>query len=103
MIFLVNNDLTEILAWERRNMIVKAESKPRSIEAFKWENNEPYLRDWIKDDSLIHFNGNMLEIWNSEIRDWVSVPMFFWIIKGIKGEFYPISSEVFEQLYQIIE
>ena len=84
------------------NNIIRARTITREIEAFKWENNEPYLRDWIKDDNLIHFAGNMLEIWNSDIRDWVQCPMFFWIIRGIKGELYPISPEIFDRSYEVL-
>lgn len=43
-----------------------------------------------------------LRLWNSEERQHAKVPAGHWIIKGLKGEFYPCSPEVFEMSYEEI-
>lgn len=41
-----------------------------------------------------------LRLWNSEERQHITVPAGHWIAKGGAGEFYPISAERFEALYE---
>lgn len=41
-----------------------------------------------------------LRLWNSEERQHIKVPAGHWIAKGGAGEFYPISEERFQALYE---
>lgn len=85
------------------NQVIRLQSKPKEVEAIKWENNEPYIRKFVADDSLLKFGDNSLRVWNKEEEDWINCPMFHYIIKGVRGEFYPISPEALEQYYTIIK
>lgn len=39
------------------------------------------------------------EVWDELHSTWVGVKKDQWIIKGLKGEFYPCDADVFEQSY----
>jgi len=43
-----------------------------------------------------------LRVWNAEERQHIRVPTGHWVIKGLKGEMYPCSEEVFERSYEEI-
>jgi len=81
---------------------IKLRAKPKEIEAIQWTNNEPFIRHFIQDDRLLRFPDSKLEIWNDEQQCWIAVPMFHYVMKGIKGELYPCSPEVLERSYEII-
>lgn len=44
-----------------------------------------------------------LRLWNSEEHQHIKVPAGHWIAKGGAGEFYPISEERFEALYEAVD
>lgn len=44
-----------------------------------------------------------LRAWNSEERQHIKVPSGHWIIKGLKGEVYPCSPEIFERSYELAD
>lgn len=84
-------------------MIIHIRKKPIEVSAIQWKNNEAEIRDFVKDDRLLKFpDGEELKIWNSIEVCWVNCPMFHFLIKGIKGEFYPISPEILERTYDVI-
>ena len=82
---------------------MKYRKKPVTVEAIRWMgDNAPEVdlfvfdhenRYWDDDNKLIikTLEGEMI----AELGDW--------IIKGIKGEFYPCKNDVFEQTYEEIE
>lgn len=87
-----------------KNQILKIRNKILEREAFQWTgDNEIFVRRFVDDDSKIHMVGNGLEIWNEESKDWLNIPVNHYLVKGLKGEFYPISPEVFERSFEILE
>lgn len=76
--------------------------RPVIVQAIQWTNNEPFVRAFVKNDRVLRFPDGKLELWNDEEKCWISCPMFHYIIKGIKGEFYPCSPEVFARTYDVI-
>ena len=80
-------------------MIKKFRKKPIIIEAVKWIRTNT--------DEVEEFVGKKLQILTSPIR--LLIPTLEspheanqgdWIIKGIKGEFYPCKPDIFEQTYE---
>lgn len=88
----------------------KYRKKPVVIEAVRWDGDsetankfigERYTVDWQYQlsgaDGYEHsiliptLEGNML----CNVGDW--------IIKGIKGEFYPCKNDIFEQSYELVD
>lgn len=85
-------------------MVMKVRKKPVEVEAVQWtgENLE----------ELIDFCGKYLFFINSSLRDLVyiktpegshRVSLNDYIIKGIKGEFYPCKPDIFEATYERID
>jgi hypothetical protein len=48
-------------------------------------------------------NGNIAEVWDKLHDTWVGVKRGQWIIRGLKGEFYPCDDEVFRSSYTEVE
>ena len=88
---------------------MKFRKKPVVIEACRWEPNEngSNKNQWPKS-------------WGKKPWDWkvsaISLGLFIptlegkmradpgdWIIKGVKGEFYPCKNDVFKQTYESVE
>jgi len=82
---------------------MKYKKKPVIIEAFRlglkrkptpapeWFPS-PDPKDITKDGIIIHtLEGDHLARWGD------------WIIKGVKGEFYPCKSDIFEMTYEKVE
>lgn len=83
-------------------MINKYVKKPVIIEAIQWigDNVEEIkgfvtpIAEYLEDENtiIIHtLEGDM----KAEINDY--------IIKGVKGEFYPCKPDIFEETYNIVE
>jgi hypothetical protein len=43
-----------------------------------------------------------LLVWNSLEQQYIQCPVGHWIIKGIKGEFYPCDDGVFQAKYELV-
>lgn len=84
-------------------MTIKLRKKPVEIEAIQWDNNEPFIRYFVKDDRLLRFPDSKLEVWNIESECWVNVPHKHYVVRGVKGELYPMSPEILNRTHEIIE
>ncbi len=42
-------------------------------------------------------------LWNSEENQHIGVPDGHWIIRGVQGEIYPCSPDVFDATYEFVE
>lgn len=83
----------------------KFRKKPVVIDAVKWDGDastanmfigDNYGIDWeyaqgLPDIIIPTLEGNHL----CKVGDW--------IIKGVKGEFYPIKNDIFEMTYELVE
>ena len=86
-------------------MILKAKKKSIEIEAMLYNGdmkNRQELNKWCRYDCSITVEGN-LGIYNILEKQWINCPIGHYIIKGIKGEFYPCDPDVFKETYDIID
>lgn len=86
-------------------MVEKYVKRPVIIEAIQWTGkNISEVEHFVGVDNCrrIHSNsasiGFELVILTLEGNHWASIGDY--IIKGIKGEFYPCKSDIFEQTYE---
>lgn len=87
----------------------KYRKKPVEIEAVQWTGgNWYYLREWTDSrfDVLAEEDRDedpeaTAQVFDELHSTWVLVYDGDWIIKGIKGEFYPCRDEVFEETYEV--
>jgi hypothetical protein len=81
---------------------MKFRKKPVVIEAMKWTGkNTTELLHWIFPDIEADATADHLTIKTLEGELYASVGD--WIIKGIKGEFYPCKPDIFKATYEPIK
>lgn len=76
-------------------------TKPCEIEAIQWiGNNEQEIYNFVKDKYYFSFDGHlMIETLEGDMKATVGD----YIIKGLRGEFYPCKPDVFEKKYEAVE
>jgi hypothetical protein len=73
--------------------------KPVEIEAVRWEgNNLSEIQRFYKPDGILI--GDQIAIHTLEGRMLANTGD--WIIKGVKGEFYPIKNDIFLETYESV-
>lgn len=78
------------------------------VDAMLWEGGDfEVLTDfcgmnWSRADTKDMPNFEEKEnvvIYNTMERQWLQVPVGYWIIRGIKGELYPCEPNIFKETY----
>ena len=79
--------------------MAKYRKKPVIIEAFQWNgNNTTELLHWINPD--LPPDAEATELTIKTLEGEMRADKGDWIIKGIKGEFYPVKNEIFSLTYE---
>ena len=93
----------------KKEIIVKKyQKKPIIVEAVQWDGNE-YIEDLVnwcdrRNGRVLGWYGDGTKTLRIETLEGpLRVIPGDWIIKGIKGEFYPCKPDVFEATYQEVE
>ena len=89
---------------------MKFRKKPVVIEAMQWDGSVESLRavcDWananLDEDPWVDYvvyNGQVVDPLIHTLEGEMSISMNDWIIKGVKGEFYPCKPDIFEATYE---
>ena len=76
-------------------------TKPCEIEAIQWTGyNEQQICNFIKDKHYVSWDGDlMIETLAGELRANIGD----YIIKGLRGDFYPCKPDVFVKMYELVE
>ena len=82
--------------------------KPVVIEAVQWTGrNLDELKtftnsqfDTVDPEDAVDDPQITAEVWDFLHATWVGVKTGDWVIKGVKGEFYPCDPDVFESTYE---
>lgn len=88
---------------------MKFRKKPVVIEAVRWAGDNP-AEVWAL-TGQDHFdviepgdrgaNPDMdAEVFDEIHGVWISLAAGMWVIKGVKGEFYPVAADVFTETYE---
>lgn len=81
---------------------MKFRKKPVIIEAIHWNgDNVAELCDFTKDVDDVRYSDDVLIIPTLE-GDMVA-SKGDWIIRGVKGEYYPCKPDIFEATYEAVE
>lgn len=73
--------------------------KPVVIEAVQWMGGEESTKEmisFIDEDDFTISDGKLCI---NTLEGYLGADIKDWIIKGIKGEFYPIKDEIFKESY----
>lgn len=87
---------------------MKYRKKPVEIEAIKWDgNNIDEIKNFCRDKTIIYhdklLNGVKVDLYSLSIitlEGIMSVSIGDYIIKGVKGKYYPCKPDVFEMTYE---
>lgn len=79
--------------------------KPLKVQAVQWTGKnaaelEQFTRDEAGSPDFMtdpYLDGP--EVWDSAQEDWVRVNFEDWIVKGVKGEHYPVADDIFKETY----
>lgn len=90
--------------------------KPVVIEAMQWTGtNEQAIRDFVGNQMLQvsrpptrfehdhNLTDDMINIFIPTLEDEMRADRYDYIIKGIKGEFYPCKPDIFHSTYEPVE
>lgn len=81
----------------------KFRKKPVEIEAVQFTATEPngaFLREW-SDHQVRYHDGSTCYI--DTLEGTMEARVGDWIIKGVKGEFYPCKPDIFAATYEEVE
>jgi hypothetical protein len=82
---------------------MKYRKKPVVIEAFQFSGRRdaPGWPDgWLKTETEVVPNGERFFV--KTLEGYLLVTAGDWIIKGVKGEFYPCKPDIFEKSYELV-
>lgn len=84
---------------------MKFRKKPVVIEARQLLNEDPSLWEWLGDAYAGHSEseGMTIDINIKTLEGVMTARHRDWIIKGVKGEFYPCKPDIFELTYELAE
>lgn len=93
--------------------MTKFRKKPVVIEAIKWNPFEMMIHDVLKfmgtdkinmeEQGVLSVGKYKGELIIKTLEGDMTVSEGDWIIKGIKGEFYPCKNDIFEATYEVVE
>lgn len=87
-------------------MAIKFRKKPIDVEAIFFTGDLESAREieaWSGGKALLHVLGpNRFEMTIETLEGILYASEGTWIIRGVKGEFYPCDSEIFDMTYEIV-
>lgn len=82
--------------------MAKYRKKPVVIEAVQWvRGNEEKVKAFMNMELVTEYQGELLVI--ETLEGTMRANQGDYIIKGVKGEFYPCKPDIFEQTYELVE
>ena len=84
-------------------MMTKYRKKPVVIEAVQFRGGRESAEEILKfaPGSVWHYNHDSMSI--ETLEGCMSANPGDWIIRGIKGEFYPCKPDIFDATYELVE
>jgi len=89
--------------------VARYRKRPVEIQAIRWVGDDiQAVMDFVGDGGTRVLKGtgddpDMLQVLVKLERSWVNVPRGHWLIRGLRGEFYPCDHEVFTATYDAVE
>ena len=81
----------------------KFRKKPVVIDAIEWNGqNKDEVRQFAT-NAVLFFNNKHEEVVIETLEGNMTASKHDWIIRGVKGEYYPCKPDVFERTYEVAE
>ena len=82
-------------------MVKKYRTKPCEIEAIQWTGeNLDNVMSYVGDNLIIEMYGKYINLYIHTLEGIMKADINDYIIKGLRGEFYPCKPDVFEKKYE---
>lgn len=90
---------------------MKFRKKPVIIEAVQWNGgdfeflNDFCGRNWTRADAVDEQGPDDKEnvvVYNTAEKQWLNLPLGYWLIRGVQGELYPCKPDIFDQTYELV-
>ena len=81
-------------------MAKKYRKKPVEIEAVRWTGSNISEVKRFMNNAVMAFNEQNLKISIKTLEGVITASPYDYIIKGVKGEFYPCKPDIFEEIYE---
>ena len=81
-------------------MAKKYRKKPIEIEAVRWTGSNISEVKRFMNNAVMAFNEQNLKISIKTLKGVITASPYDYIIKGVKGEFYPCKPDIFEETYE---
>ena len=81
-------------------MAKKYRKKPVEIEAVRWTGSNISEVKRFMSSAVMAFNEQNLKISIKTLEGVITASPYDYIIKGVKGEFYPCKPDIFEETYE---
>jgi hypothetical protein len=78
---------------------MKYRKKPVVIEALQWTGNHEEMETFIG----AHGDVGLDYVWIETLEGVMIAKIGDYVIKGVKGEFYPCKPDIFEATYEVAE
>lgn len=85
--------------------MAKYRKKPIVIDAVQWKGTTESLcemDDFLGDGSQADFTEDLPPMFIDTLEGRMRADVGDWIIKGVKGEFYPCKPDIFEVTYEVV-
>lgn len=90
--------------WETKKVHVESASA-------QWDGSSEVLdniKKFVNDDDLLEItpidqHTTKLRVWNVLEDQWLNVPYGHWVVKGLRGEFYPCEPKAMDMKYKVVD
>ena len=91
------------LRWKNKNMATYRK-KPVEIEAIQWvSDNIEQVYEMLGDNLIIDIDEDELRHFINTLEGKMELSWGDYVIRGVKGEFYPCNPDIFELTYEMVE
>jgi len=92
------------LKWKNKNKMGIYRKKPVEIEAIQWvSDNIEQVYEMLGDTLIINTDEDEVKHFINTLEGKMELSWNDYIIRGVKGEFYPCKPDIFELTYEMVE
>ena len=84
-------------------MILKAKKKPVEVEVIQYKDIDSLAEILLWCRSKAKYRRIKQQLFIETLEGTLEAKLGDYIIKGVKGEFYPVEKSIFEETYEIVK
>lgn len=76
-------------------------TRPTEVDALQWDGINLAELTGFTGPGIVKVTGGGDQLWNTQERCWLPLPVGHWVIRGLLGEFYPVSPAALTAKYTL--